>query len=114
MNVIQIKDVIGIDEGQFFEDLVESCEFLANNGKIVIVTGLNGNFRREPFDQIVKLIPKCEKIRYLESICFFCKKPAHFSLRTVENESEIFIGGAEAYRSACRECYFLNNKSVKV
>jgi thymidine kinase len=32
-------DVIGIDEGQFFPDVVNFCEDLANAGKTVIVAG---------------------------------------------------------------------------
>ena len=37
-------DVVGIDEGHFFQDIVEFCEKVANQGKIVIVSSLQGNF----------------------------------------------------------------------
>ena len=54
----QIKsyDVIGIDEGQFFPDLVEVCEELALMKKTIIVAALNGDFRMEPFPVVAKLI----------------------------------------------------------
>ena len=38
-------DVIGIDEGQFFPDLVAWCEQMANRGKIVLVAALDGTFQ---------------------------------------------------------------------
>ena len=46
--------VIAIDEGQFFIDLHEFCTAAANEDhKKVIVAGLNGDFRREKFGQVV-------------------------------------------------------------
>ena len=55
-------DVIGIDEGQFFPDLVEVCEELAALKKIIIIAGLNGDFRMEPFPIISRIISKADKI----------------------------------------------------
>jgi thymidine kinase len=40
-------DVVGIDEGQFFPDLVEFCEAAANAGKHVIVSALDSTFERK-------------------------------------------------------------------
>ncbi|CAB4045302.1 Thymidine kinase, cytosolic, partial [Paramuricea clavata] len=40
-------NIIGIDEGQFFSDIVEFCEELANKGKTVIVAALDGTFQRQ-------------------------------------------------------------------
>jgi len=53
-DVIQQKkhegfDVIGIDEAQFFPDVVQGCETLAQLGKVVIVASLDGTFQRKPF-----------------------------------------------------------------
>ena len=98
-------EVIGIDEGQFFVDLSEICEELANSGKIIFISALNGNFKREFFESIVKILPKCEKITNLQSICFFCTDEASFTLRTVGNKEEVLIGGIEAYKPSCRTCY---------
>ena len=49
-------DAIAIDEGQFFPDIVEMCEEMANNGKAVIVSGLDGTFERKPFGTILALV----------------------------------------------------------
>lgn len=99
-------DVIAIDEGQFFLDLVTFCEKWANKGKIVIVAGLDGDFKREPFGQICQLIPKAEKIQKLKAICQKCYKDASFSKRIITSDQVEFIGGSESYIASCRSCYF--------
>ena len=62
-DILKKYDVIGIDEGQFFPDLVEICEELALLKKIVIIAALNGDFRMEPFPVISKIISKADKIK---------------------------------------------------
>ena len=97
-------DVIGIDEGQFFADLVEVCEELALMGKIVLIAALNGDFRMEPFPVIQRIIAKADKIKLLKAYCFNCHKDAKFSLRIVQSNETVLIGAGEAYKPACREC----------
>ena len=58
-------DVIAIDEAQFFPDIVEICEYLANQGKEVLVAALDGTFQREPFGEVLKLLPKAENVEKL-------------------------------------------------
>lgn len=105
MDIIQKYDIIGIDEGQFFKDLVECSEKLADMGKLVIVAALNGDFLRESFPVIANLIPKADKIKLLQAYCFNCHKIAQYSLRIVASNEKILIGSAEAYKPACRKCY---------
>ena len=102
-------DVIGIDEGQFFPDLVEVSETLCKNGKIVVVSALSGNFKMEPFENVSKLISKADKIKLLKAYCYFCHKRAGFSLRTVRNDKEILIGASDMYRPVRKACYYKNN-----
>lgn len=90
-------DVIGIDEGQFFPDIVEFCETLANTGKQVIVAGLDGDFRRKPFGKLLELVPKCESVKKLTAICAKTGQEASFTKRTIENSEIEVIGGAEMY-----------------
>ena len=98
-------DVIGIDEGQFFSDLVEISEELALMKKTVIIAALNGDFRMEPFPVIAKIIPKADKIKLLKAYCFNCHKDAKFTLRIVQSNETVLIGAGEAYKPACRECH---------
>jgi thymidine kinase len=62
-------DVIAVDEGQFFADLVEFTDCLTEAGKTVIITGLDGSFQRKPFGAILTLIPKSESVRKLSTVC---------------------------------------------
>jgi len=68
----QNYDVLGIDEGQFYVDVVEFCENAAHAGKIVIVSALGGTYQREGFNSILDLVPKAEKIKNLHAICKLC------------------------------------------
>jgi thymidine kinase len=105
-DVIKNYDVIGIDEGQFYSDVVNISEKLAYNGKIVIIAALSGNFKMEPFETVSKLISKADKIKLMKAYCFYCQRTAGFSLRTVCSDQEILIGAGEAYRPVCKKCYY--------
>ena len=107
---IKAYDVIGIDEGQFFPDLVEVCEELALMKKTIIVAALNGDFRMEPFPVVAKLISKADKIKLLKAYCFNCHKDAKFTLRIVQSNETVLIGAGEAYKPACRECHVFFSK----
>ncbi|QDJ95080.1 thymidine kinase [Hypsugopox virus] len=99
--------VIGIDEGQFFTDIVEFCERMANLGKIVIVAALDGTYQRLPFGNILNLIPIAEEVIKLSSVCTICGESASFSKR-ISNETEIeVIGGEDKYIATCRNCFFI-------
>ncbi|NXY92320.1 KITH protein, partial [Alcedo cyanopectus] len=98
--------VIGIDEGQFFPDIVEFCEMMANAGKTVIVAALDGTFQRKAFGSILNLVPLAESVVKLNAVCMECYREASYTKRLgVEREVEV-IGGADKYHSVCRACYF--------
>ncbi|RLV92087.1 hypothetical protein DV515_00013926 [Chloebia gouldiae] len=98
--------VIGIDEGQFFPDIVEFCETMANTGKTVIVAALDGTFQRKAFGNILNLVPLAESVVKLNAVCMECFREASYTKRLgAEREVEV-IGGADKYHSVCRACYF--------
>ena len=99
-------DVIGIDEGQFYADIVEFSNKAANSGKIVIMSALNGTFEQTGFPTIMELIPMCEKVKKLSAICKVCSANANYSFKTTPTNSKglIQIGGSESYIPVCREC----------
>lgn len=97
-------DVIGIDEGQFFDDVVECAERLADMGKTVIIAALDGDFRRKPFPNIATLFPLAEKVDKVNAVCK-CGDDASFTLRTVKCSQREVIGGKEMYEAVCRNCY---------
>lgn len=105
VDIIQY-DVFGFDEGQFVDDIDILADTLANLGKIVIISALNSDFRREPFKNISKLIPKVEKIICLSAICEECGNEAHFSKKIGDNKDIVDIDSK--YQSVCRLCYNKN------
>ena len=65
-------DVIGIDEGQFFPDVVEFSEEMANKSKTVIIAALDGTFQRRAFASILELVPLAEHVIKLNAVCMSC------------------------------------------
>ena len=100
--------VIGVDEGQFFQDVVSFAEWWANNGKIIIISALDSTFQRQPFGDVLNLIPIAENVVKLSAICMKCYKNASFTKRKSEDQQLELIGGIEKYESLCRICYFKN------
>jgi len=106
-SLIVDSDVILVNEGQFFTDLVKHVlEYVEKYNKLVYVCGLDGDYRRQKFGFILDLIPYCDKITKLSSFCSLCKngKKAIFSHRIVTEESQILIG-SDIYIPLCRDCY---------
>lgn len=98
-------DVIGVDEGQFFPDVVTFAENMASQGKVVIVAALDGTYQREGFPNILKLLPLSESIIKLMAVCMVCYREAAFTKR-IGSETEVeIIGGADKYKAVCRKCY---------
>lgn len=100
-------DVIAIDEGQFFSDIVEFCEALVIKDKTILVAALDGDFRKIPFPPISALIPICDSIEKLCAVCTKCGKHAPFTSRIVADDRVELIGGKETYEARCRKCYIL-------
>ena len=109
-------DVIAIDEGHFFPDVVEFCRLLANSAKIVIVAGLDGTFQRKPFGKFLNLISRCETITRLTAICKETGDEAPFTCRTVPLEDMKLIGGSDVYSAAARRvfCHVKNPGEVEL
>jgi thymidine kinase len=106
---IKNANVILINEGQFFPDLYEVVVDMLENGKQIYVCGLDGDFERKKFGQILDIIPLCDKVTKQTSLCSLCKDgtPGIFSLR-LTNEKEQTIVGSENYIPVCRTCYISN------
>jgi thymidine kinase len=92
----QCKDyqVVAVDEGQFYPDIVEFCETLASQDKIVLVSALDGTFERKPFGRILELVPLAEKVIKLRAICVNCGDDAPFTKRICESKEVELLGGA--------------------
>ncbi|MGL4252572.1 MAG: thymidine kinase [Fusobacteriaceae bacterium] len=103
-------EVIGVDEVQFFgHEVVEFCEAMANEGKRVIVAGLDQDFRGEPFKPMDELLAKAEFVDKFNAICMVCGSPASKTQRLVNGEPAfyddpiIMVGASESYEARCRK-----------
>jgi len=103
------SEIVIIEEGQFFPDL-KSFVLRATDTdkKHVIVAGLNGDFRRQPFGQMAELIPHAEQITKLSAFCKLCNDgtPGDFSKR-IENtlNQQTIVGNDNYYVAVCRKHY---------
>lgn len=100
-------DVVLINEGQFFQDLVPAVtNMVENHGKHVYICGLDGDFRRKSFGSLLELIPLCDRVEKLSAFCAVCKDgtPAAFSHRLTHEQSQVVIG-SDNYLPLCRWCY---------
>jgi thymidine kinase len=99
-------DVIIINEGQFFEDLLPAVEHMLQHNKKIYVGGLDGDFERKKFGQILDIIPLCDKVTKMTSLCGICKNgtPGIFSKR-ISLEKEQTVVGSDNYIPVCRACY---------
>lgn len=99
-------EVFLINEGQFFEDLVEAVKDLLVLKKKVYVCGLDGDFERKKFGHILDLIPLCDSVTKLKSLCAVCKNgtPGIFSKRLTCQTQQTVIGTTN-YIPVCRNCY---------
>ncbi|MFO7447707.1 MAG: thymidine kinase [Ignavibacteriaceae bacterium] len=100
--------VIGIDEAQFFSsDIVAICNKLANEGKRVIVAGLDQDYRGNPFEPMPQLLAIAEYITKTLAICMVCGNPADKTQRKTESSERVVVGAADIYEARCRKCHFV-------
>lgn len=104
-------DVIIVEELQFFSDAFEVViDWCDNHHKIVIVAGLDGDFMRNPFGDVLRLIPHADKVTKLNALCKKCGDGtlAHFTKRKTKNDELTLIGSDAIYEAVCRK-HFLEN-----
>lgn len=98
--------VIGIDEGQFFDDgLVDVAANLAATGKQLIIAGLDLDYLGRPFEPIPSLMLRAEYVTKALAICHRCGGPGLFTQRVVQSDELVVLGAQDAYEARCRLCY---------
>jgi thymidine kinase len=102
---IQDYDVVCIDEIQFYEDASLFCDLWANSGKIIEVCGLNGDYRRKPFEQISRLIPISDNITFVTAVCRDTGNDAAFTMRLSDEKEQEVIGSTDKYQAVSRGRY---------
>ncbi|MBZ0201049.1 MAG: thymidine kinase, partial [Ignavibacteriaceae bacterium] len=96
------------DEAQFFtNDVVHICNQLANDGKRVIVAGLDQDYRGAPFEPMPQLLAIAEYITKTLAICVVCGNPADKTQRKTTSSERVIVGAANIYEARCRKCHFI-------
>ncbi len=118
-HVDEDTNVVAIDEIQFLsEEAVDICEYLADKGIRVIVSGLDRDFRGEPFSFMPKLLSLAEYVTKLSAICVKCHTPATRTQRIIEgkpanyNDPIILVGAKDSYEARCRDCHEVPGKPI--
>jgi thymidine kinase len=99
-------DVVGIDEGQFFDaELPEACGRLAAGGRRVIVAGPDLDYLGDPFEPMPHLLAVAEYITKTLAICMVCGGPANRTQRLVPSSERVLVGATGTYEARCRHCF---------
>ena len=99
-------EVVGIDEGQFFDaNLPAACDSLADQGKRVIVAGLDQDYLGRPFEPMPQLLAIAEYITKTLAICVVCGDPANHTQRLVASSDRVLVGASGMYEARCRHCF---------
>jgi thymidine kinase len=108
-------EVVGIDEGQFFDqELPAVVDELANRGKRVIVAGLDQDYLGKPFEPMPQLLAIAEYITKTLAICMVCGNPANHTQRLVPSGDRVLLGTQGTYEARCRVCFDPNLERAAV
>ena len=99
-------EVVLVNEAQFFGDLYDGVVEMLRRNKRVYICGLDGDFKKMKFGQILDLIPHCDTVTKLHSLCGLCKngEAGIFSKRISNDDGQTLVG-ADMYIPVCRKCY---------
>lgn len=99
-------DVVCIDEAQFFDNrLIDVVNTLANDGKRVIIAGLDMDYMGRPFEPMPQLLAIAEYVTKLHAICAESGMIANFSQRIVDKTDRVLVGESESYEPRARHCF---------
>jgi len=84
---------------------VDVANTLANDGKRVIIAGLDMDFEGKPFEPMPNLLAIAEYVTKLHAICAESGAIANYSQRIVEKEGQVLVGEKDAYEPRARHCF---------
>lgn len=116
LSVVKPDDeIVAIDELQFFDsNITKVITQLMNEGKKVIGTGLDLDFKGDTFGSMPQLMCIATQVDKLHAVCMKCGSDhATRTQRLIngkpadKNSPLIMIGGDETYEARCIKCYEL-------
>ena len=95
--------IVAIDEAQFFDlRLIATILELTEDGKRVIIAGLDMDSRGVPFGPMPQLLAMAEEITKLTAVCESCGDPATHSYRISRDDTQVLVGASGDYEARCR------------
>ena len=121
---------IAIDEIQFLPthdpdtfkplafDAVKLCKQLKMSGYHVMASGLDMDYKGDPYGIMPQLLAIADEVHKLKAVCFKCGADAGFSSRLTDNEAIEVIGEKDIYEARCYDHWLerileLKNKKSK-
>ena len=99
-------DIIAIDEVQFFNSgIVRVIMEMVEGDKVVIVTGLDMDYKGVPFGSVPELMARADTVTKLSAVCTQCGADAMMTQRLRVEGPTILVGGTESYDARCRSCH---------
>jgi len=99
-------DVVGIDEAQFFDELLVGLAMeLVEAGKRVVLAGLDTTFAGEPFAPMPALMAIADEVVKLSAVCMVCGAPAIHTQRLGASQQLVMVGASGMYEARCRACF---------
>jgi thymidine kinase len=97
--------LVGIDEGQFFDDnLIDVCQKLKREYHVdVIISGLDMTFAGEPFELMAHLAAIADKAPKFNAVCVKCGEDAYISHRLTKDDAKIVVGSEGVYVALCEK-----------
>ena len=99
--------VVAIDEAQFFDrGIVEVANMLADEGRRVIIAGLDQDYLGRPFPPMPDLMAIAEEVVKVHAVCTVCGDTACRSQRLQhDTTATVLVGGPDKYEARCRGCF---------
>lgn len=105
-------NILAIDEVQFFDDKIfHIIKIFTGMGKRVIVTGLDMDFRQDPFTMMPDLLAIAKFVIKLRAVCQKCGEDAMYTQRLLNGNpaplsgETVIVGGQEQYEARCENCW---------
>ncbi len=106
LDLFHKADVVAIDEVQFFDaSIVSVCNIIVNQGKSIVLAGLDMDYLANPFGSMPELMTIADEIVKLNSVCTFCSGKARYSHRVTKDGGIVVLGEKDKYVPLCRSCY---------
>lgn len=104
--------IIGIDECQFFDNLVEFAkDNMLNPNLTLIFAGLSYDKENKEFGETSKLLPYATHFEKIPAVCSRCQfknhLPAAYTYCYQKTDDQVLIGGLDLYEPRCAIHYFI-------